>query len=53
MIQNPKTVDSEALLDRALQIMEQYSISQIPSVDATNKLCGVVHLHDILKSKLV
>lgn len=53
MIQNPKTVDVEALLDQALQKMEQYSISQIPSVDSTGKLCGVVHLHDILKSKLV
>lgn len=53
MIQNPKAVDAEALLDRALQIMEQYAISQLPSVDTTGKLCGVVHLHDILKSKLV
>ncbi len=53
MIQNPKTVDAEALLDRALQMMEQYSISQLPTVDATGKLCGIVHLHDILKSKLV
>lgn len=53
MIQNPKTVDAEALLDRALQMMEQFSISQLPTVDTTGKLCGVVHLHDILKSKLV
>ena len=53
MIQNPKSVDAEALLDRALQMMEQYAISQLPTVDVTGKLCGVVHLHDILKSKLV
>ena len=53
MIRNPKSVNSEALLDRALQVMEQYSISQLPTVDASNKLCGVIHLHDILKSKLV
>ena len=53
MIRNPKTVNFEALLDRALQVMEQYSISQLPTVDASNKLCGVIHLHDILKSKLV
>ncbi|HDL02022.1 MAG TPA: KpsF/GutQ family sugar-phosphate isomerase [candidate division Zixibacteria bacterium] len=53
MIQNPKTVDVEALLDRALQMMEKYSISQLPTVDATGKLYGIVHLHDILKSKLV
>ncbi len=53
MIQNPKSVDAEALLDRALQMMEQYSISQLPTVDTTNKLRGIVHLHDILKSKLV
>ncbi len=53
MIQNPKAVDAEALLDRALQMMEQYAISQLPSVDTTGKLKGVVHLHDILKSKLV
>ncbi len=53
MIQNPKSVDAEALLDRALQMMEQFSISQLPTVDTTGKLRGVVHLHDILKSKLV
>ncbi len=53
MIQNPKAVDRDALLDRALQMMEQFSISQLPTVDKTGKLCGVVHLHDILKSKLV
>lgn len=53
MIQNPKTISQDALLDAALAIMERHSITQLASVDEAGKLVGVIHLHDILKSKLV
>nr|MBN2278610.1 KpsF/GutQ family sugar-phosphate isomerase [candidate division Zixibacteria bacterium] len=53
MIKNPKTINPEAILDRALNIMEKYSITVLPVVNRQNEPVGIIHLHDILKSKLV
>ncbi|UCE24803.1 MAG: KpsF/GutQ family sugar-phosphate isomerase [Candidatus Zixiibacteriota bacterium] len=53
MIKNPKSIAVDAVLDAALAIMEKHSITQLPTVDANGKLAGIIHLHDILKSKLV
>lgn len=53
MIKAPKAVEAESLIDRALAMMEASSITQLPTVDKAGKLLGVIHLHDILKSKLV
>ncbi|MDZ4723815.1 MAG: KpsF/GutQ family sugar-phosphate isomerase [candidate division Zixibacteria bacterium] len=53
MIKNPKSVWEGALLDTALAMMEKYTITQLPTVDSNRQLVGVIHLHDILKSKLV
>ncbi len=50
---NPKTVPADAILDRALAIIEEFSITQVATVDKEGRLVGVLHLHDILKSKLV
>ena len=49
----PKTVAADALLDAALAIMEKHSITQLATVDESGRLVGIIHLHDILKSKLV
>ncbi len=49
----PKIINENALLDAALAIMEEHSISQLASVDENEKLVGIIHIHDILKSKLV
>lgn len=53
MIKKPKAINCNALLDSALQVMEKHAITQLPTVDDTGKLAGILHLHDILKSKLV
>jgi arabinose-5-phosphate isomerase len=53
MIKNPKTISANAVLDAALALMEKYSITQLPTVDGNKQLVGIIHLHDILKSKLV
>ncbi|PWB74369.1 hypothetical protein C3F09_04020, partial [candidate division GN15 bacterium] len=50
---NPKTLPETAILDSALAIMERYAITQLATVDASGKLAGIIHLHDILKAKLV
>ncbi len=53
MIKQPKAIVQSAVLDAGLAIMEKHSISQLPTVDENQKLIGIIHLHDILKSKLV
>jgi arabinose-5-phosphate isomerase len=53
MVKNPKTIRQDAILDAALAIMERKEITQLPTVDENGHLAGVIHLHDILKSKLV
>lgn len=53
MIRNPKTISQDAILDSALAIMERNGITQLPTVDKNGQLVGVIHIHDILRSKLV
>jgi len=53
MIRSPKSVSSDALLDVALALMEKHAITQLPTTDKDGRLVGIIHLHDILKSKLV
>lgn len=53
MIRSSKVVREDAVLDAALALMEKHSITQLPTVDAEGRLVGIIHLHDILKSKLV
>ena len=53
MVRNPKTISCEAVLDAALALMEKHSITQLATVDKHGLLVGIIHLHDILKSKLV
>jgi CBS domain-containing protein len=33
--------------------MEDKSITSLPVVDASNKIVGFLHLHDILRARLV
>jgi arabinose-5-phosphate isomerase len=53
MITVPKTISVDAVLDAALALMEEHSIMQLITLDDNNQLAGVIHLHDILKSKLI
>lgn len=53
MIADPKTVSANAVIDAALATMEKHSITQLATIDESGRLAGVIHLHDILKSKLI
>ena len=53
MSRNPKTIGPHAILDEALAVMERFSIMVLPVVDRNHRPVGIIHLHDILKSKLV
>jgi arabinose-5-phosphate isomerase len=46
--QNPKTVKAKSALYEALNIMEIHQITVLPVVLENEKVCGILHLHDIL-----
>ena len=50
---SPRTIQADALAAKALQTMEQFSITSIVVVDERNRLSGVIHLHDLLKNGVV
>ncbi len=48
----PKTIESNALAVKALEIMRTYSITQLLVVEK-EKYMGVVHLHDLVREGLI
>jgi arabinose-5-phosphate isomerase len=53
MSKQPRTIGPDALAAEAVQIMEQYNISQMLVVDADNKLVGALNMHDLLHAKVI
>ncbi|MFH1700806.1 MAG: KpsF/GutQ family sugar-phosphate isomerase [Candidatus Zixiibacteriota bacterium] len=53
MSEYPKTISADALLDTVLAICEKYKITALVAVNDDNRPIGIIHLHDILQSKLV
>ncbi len=49
---HPKTIAADDLAAKALEIMEG-TISSLVVVDETQRPLGVIHLHDILRAKIV
>lgn len=48
MTADPMRISSDALVVKALSVMRENNITQLPVID-NNKYMGVIHLHDILK----
>ena len=48
MSYDPYTILPNAPLYDALNIMEKHEITALPVTDNSKKLCGILHLHDIL-----
>ncbi len=46
----PRTIEEDALVSSAVNIMEQYNIMVLPVVNKDGELSGIVHMHDLLKS---
>ena len=53
MIASPKKVRAGELADKALNLMESFSITALPVVDKDNNPVGILHIHDILRRKIV
>jgi len=50
---NPKTIGPDELAARAVQVMEDFSITSLVVLENQQRLVGVIHLHDLLKSGIV
>ena len=48
MTQNPKFISPDVLAADAIALMEEHLITVLPVIDEAGKLCGIVHLHDLL-----
>lgn len=53
MTVKPRATGPDRLAMEALKIMEDKSITSLPVVDNNNTVVGFLHLHDILRSRLV
>ena len=53
MTRRPRTISPDAILDEVLALCEQYKITVLVAVDKDNRPVGIIHLHDVLTSKLV
>jgi len=49
MTVNPKTITGNVLAVTALEVMENYSITQLVIVNEQNVPIGMIHLHDLVK----
>ncbi|OGS94546.1 MAG: arabinose-5-phosphate isomerase [Gallionellales bacterium RIFCSPLOWO2_12_FULL_57_18] len=53
MSANPRCIGPDALAAEAVQMMEQYNISQMLVVDEQHRLIGALNMHDLLHAKVI
>jgi arabinose-5-phosphate isomerase len=53
MSAHPRCIGPKSLAAEAVQMMEQYNISQMLVVDENNKLVGALNMHDLLHAKVI
>jgi arabinose-5-phosphate isomerase len=49
----PKIIAADDLAAKALEVMEAWAITSLVIVDSQRRPAGIVHLHDILRAKIV
>lgn len=52
MTRRPKTIPSQLLAVSAMEIMEEYKITQLVIVDMERRPIGMLHLHELVKTGL-
>jgi arabinose-5-phosphate isomerase len=50
---NPRTVREDALAVTTAELMELHSITSVLVVDARHQLCGIVHIGDLMRAKVI
>ena len=49
----PKMICADALAAKALEVMETWQITSLVIVDQARRPVGIIHMHDILRAKIV
>jgi arabinose-5-phosphate isomerase len=49
----PKTIGADDLAFKALEVMESFEITSLVIVDGEQRPVGLIHMHDILRAKIV
>ena len=49
----PKTLRADDLAAKALEVMEAFAITTLVITDEAHRPAGIVHMHDILRAKIV
>lgn len=50
---NPRTIGPDQLAVDAVHIMEEFRINQLLVADASGKLVGALHIHDLTRAKVI
>ncbi|MEN3291216.1 MAG: arabinose-5-phosphate isomerase [Burkholderiales bacterium] len=50
---NPRTITPDQLAVEAVELMEQFRINQLLVADASGKLVGALHIHDLTRAKVI
>jgi arabinose-5-phosphate isomerase len=53
MHRTPRTVKATELAVATAELMVLYSITSVLVTDADNKLCGIVHIGDLMRAKVI
>ena len=53
MNEDPKTVAPDTLAAEAVYKMEQYGVMALPVCDDDSRLTGIVHLHDLMRARVI
>jgi arabinose-5-phosphate isomerase len=49
---SPATIEKDRLAAEAMRLMEDRQVTTLPVVDADGGICGLLHLHDLIKAGL-
>ena len=53
MNREPKNIEQSELCISAVKRMEKYSIVSMPVVDSEGRVVGIVHLHDLMRARII
>jgi arabinose-5-phosphate isomerase len=49
---NPIRISEQSLAADALRLMQECQITVLPVVNADSTVCGIIHLHDLIRAGL-
>ena len=50
---SPRTVRADELAVATAELMENHSITSVLVLDAADVLCGIVHIGDLMRAKVI